>query len=38
MIKHAMDFIREAVQFLNPAQIPVVTFDQPQFAISKWKQ
>ena len=38
MIKHAMDVIREAVQFLNPAQIPVATFDQPLFPISKWKQ
>ena len=40
MIKHTMDVIRNAVQHLNPGQTPVVTFDQPLFALAKqiqWK-
>ena len=40
MIKHSMDVIRNAVQHLNPGQTPVVTFDQPLFALAKqiqWK-
>jgi hypothetical protein len=40
MIKHGMDVLQKAVQFLTPAQIPVTTFDQPLFALAKcfqWK-
>ena len=40
MIKHGMDVQRRAVEFLNPGQIPVTTFDQPLFALAKlvkWK-
>ena len=40
MIKHGMDVQREAIQYLNPGQIPVTTFDQPLFALAKlvqWK-
>lgn len=40
MIKHGMDVIREATNFLNPGQIPIITLDQPLFAIAKgiqWK-
>jgi len=40
MIKHSMDVVRNAVQHHNPGQIPVVTFDQPLFALAKqiqWK-
>lgn len=36
MIKHRMDVIRQAIQFLYP----VITFDQPLFALAKlvqWK-
>ena len=35
MIKHGMDVIREATSFLNPGQVPVITFDQPLSAIAK---
>ena len=35
MIKHSMDVIRNAAQHLNPGQTPVVTFDQPLFALAK---
>ena len=34
-IKHALDKIKEAVTFLNPTQSPVVTVDQPLFALAK---
>ncbi|KAK0061125.1 hypothetical protein Bpfe_009286 [Biomphalaria pfeifferi] len=40
MRKHAMDLVMQAVKFLNPGQIPVITADQPLFAIAKqiqWK-
>ena len=40
MIKHSMDVVRKAVGHLNPGQTPVVTFDQPLFALAKqiqWK-
>ncbi len=33
MVKHGMD-VRQAIEYLNPGQIPVTTFDQPLFAIS----
>ena len=35
-----MDVVRKAVEHLNPGQTPVVTFDQPFFALAKqikWK-
>lgn len=34
MMKHAMDLVMQAVKFLNPGQIPVITADQPLFAIA----
>ena len=40
MIKHSMDVISSAVQYINSAQTPVIAFDQPLFAIAKeiqWK-
>ena len=42
MVKHAMDYcvVRNAVQHFNAGQTPVVTFDQPLYAIAKqikWK-
>lgn len=40
MIKHGMDVLREATSFLNPGQVPVITLDQPLFALAKaiqWK-
>jgi len=35
MIKHSMDVVRKAVHHLNAGQTPVLTFDQPLYAISK---
>ena len=35
MVKHSMDVVRKAVQHLNAGQSPVVTFDQPLYAIAK---
>ena len=40
MIKHGLDIQRRAIEWLNPGQIPVTTFDQPSFALAKlvqWK-
>ena len=34
-VKHAMNKIKEATHYLNADQIPVVTADQPLFAIAK---
>ena len=34
-IKHAMDKIKETVSFLNPGQTPVITADQPLYALAK---
>ena len=33
-----MDVVKNVVQHLNPGQIPVVTFDQPLFALAKQNQ
>ena len=35
MIKHAMLVVRDAVHLISPDQIPVVTFDQPLYALAK---
>lgn len=40
MVKHGMDVLRQAITFLNPNQVPVITVDQPLFALGKlvqWK-
>ena len=40
MIINGMDVLREATSFLNPGQVPVITLDQPLFALAKaiqWK-
>ena len=40
MIKHGLDIQRRAIKWINPGQIPVITFDQPLFALAKlvqWK-
>ena len=34
-IKHSVDKIKDATSFLNPTQSPVVTADQPLFALAK---
>jgi hypothetical protein len=39
-VKHRMNVIRQAVTFLNPGQVPIITVDQPLFALAKmfqWK-
>ena len=35
MIKHAMTITKEAIEFLNPGQIPVIAMDQPLFSLAK---
>lgn len=35
MIRHSMDVVKLAVQELNPGQVPVITLDQPLYAIAK---
>ena len=35
IVKHSMDVVRKAAQHLNAGQTPVVTFDQPLYAIVK---
>ena len=40
MIKHSMDVVKCAVEHLNTGQTPVLTFDQPLYALAKqiqWK-
>jgi hypothetical protein len=34
-IHHSMKLIQKQVQYLNPGQVPVMTVDQPLFAIAK---
>ncbi len=38
MIKHGMDVQKQAIEYLNPGQISVTTFDQPLFALAKYVQ
>ena len=38
VIKHEMDVQRQAIEFLNPGEIPVTTFDQPLFTLAKFVQ
>ena len=35
MVKHSLDVISKAVEHSNPGQSPVVTFDQPLYALAK---
>ena len=40
MIKFGMDVINQVTAFLNPGQVPIITVDQPLFALAKviqWK-
>ena len=40
MIKHSFCVVKSAIEHLNPGQIPVITFDQPLYALAKqiqWK-
>ena len=36
MIKHGIDVLHQATQFLNPGQIPLMTFDALLFALAKF--
>ena len=38
MIKHGMHVVRQATTFLNPGQVPIITVDQPLFALVKMVQ
>ena len=35
MIKHSMTIVQAAIQHLNPGQVPILTADQPLFALAK---
>jgi hypothetical protein len=35
MMRHGMDIVKNAVQHLNPGQVPVMTADQPLFTLCK---
>ena len=40
MIRHSVDVVKNAVEHVNPGQTPVITLDQPLFALAKqiqWK-
>ena len=40
MIRHSMDVVKSAVEHLNAEQTPVLTFDQPLYALAEqiqWK-
>ena len=38
MVRHGMNVQRQAIEYLNPGQIPVTVFDQPLFALAKYVQ
>ena len=38
MVKHGMNVLREAIQFLNPGQLPVIALDAPLYALAKFVQ
>ena len=38
MVAHCMRVIRKLIQHLNPTQIPVITGDQPAYALMKQTQ
>ena len=35
MIRHSMDIVKAAIQYLNPGQTPVLAADQPLYALAK---
>jgi len=35
MIRHSMDVIKKATEYLNPGQVPVIAVDQPLFTVAK---
>jgi hypothetical protein len=38
MISHAMNVVKKAVEILNPGQVPIITVDQPLYAVAKQTQ
>ena len=38
MVKHGMNVLKQAIEFVNPGQIPVLAVDQPLFALAKMVQ
>ena len=38
MVKHGMKVLHEAIQFLNPGQLPVIALDAPLYALAKFVQ
>ena len=37
-VRHSMDKVRDAIAYLNPDQVPVITADQPIYALAKQVQ
>lgn len=35
MVRHSMGVVKQVIQHLNPGQIPVITADQPLYALAK---
>ena len=35
MLSHGMNIVKNSVDFLNPGQVPIVTADQPLYALYK---
>ena len=35
MVKHGMDLITQATDLVNPGQVPVMTVEQPLYALAK---
>ena len=35
MVKHGMNVIQQATEHVSPAQVPVITMDQPLYAIGE---
>ena len=35
MIRHSMNVVKDAVEILNPGQVPIVAVDQPLYAVAK---
>ena len=35
MVKHCMEVVQRTIQDINPSQVPVITADQPVYALLK---
>lgn len=35
MIRHSMNMVKNAVEILNPGQVPIIACDQPLYALAK---